>query len=341
MGGNALKHTITERKTTEQFYQIANKILPILRKELNTTIDFVEFYKNKETHGDIDLLVKMTNKHINIDLKEVIIKLFNPNEIITNDGTVSFDYDKFQIDICYIKEDVYDNTKFWMNFDPTSNLIGKISHKFGLKYGMDCLFYPYRGRNGRVMHNIFLTKDNRRILEFLGFDYDKKAKGFDTLEEIYDWTINSKYFNPEFFQLDNLTQKDRKRNKKRPTFTKFIEYVKDFKYESEGYNFEKNKTKYLDFIDECFPEVNFLKQINECEEIDNFNNVISDKFNGNIIMNKYPNLKGKELGDAIYNLKKQFKNDDDYKQYIYDTDVEKIFKLFNNVNSKSFLSINQ
>jgi hypothetical protein len=153
--------------------------------------------------------------------------------------------------------------------------------------------------------DILITKDFRKMMEFLGLDPEKKYKGFDTLEEIYDWIISSKYYNTELFLLDNLTQTDRKRNKKRLTFNKFLEYVKDLPFESEGYHFEKNKTKYLDLIDESFPEVHFLEQINEFKKLDEEIQKLKEKFNGKLVM-EWTGLKDKELGDVIIKFKSDY-----------------------------------
>ena len=132
----------------------------------------------------------------------------------------------------------------------------------------------------------------------MGLDPEQKYNGFDTLEQIFDWIISSKYFNPELFQFENLNQTDRKRNRKRPTFNKFLEYIKDVKFESEGYSFEKNKEIYREFIDKSFPEAKLLATIAEIEEQDKNNQTIIAKFNGSLVM-EWTGLKDKELGTCL------------------------------------------
>lgn len=315
MGGKALKTTFTERKTTEQFYDIQTRLLPKLKEIFGTDIYVLKFYHSKPDHGDMDILLKVDNQFYNkgINIRKEVEKHLKPNEAITNDSTTSFDFEQFQIDLMPVTESVWESTKFWMDYDPSSNLLGKLFHKFGLKYGPDSLHYPFR-LEGRVVHDIVITKDFRKMMEFMGLDPERKYKGFDTLEEIYDWIISSKYYNTELFLLDNLTQDDRKRNKKRPTFNKFLEYVKDIPYTSEGYHFERNKTKYLGLIDSSFPEVHFLEQIEKFKEKDKEVQAVKLKFNGELVM-EWTDLKGKELGDVIMNFKKihdfeWFKNTD-------------------------------
>ncbi len=57
-GGKALKETKTERKTTEQFYDIQSRLLPKLGF-LGTELYILKFYHTKPDHGDLDVLVKI------------------------------------------------------------------------------------------------------------------------------------------------------------------------------------------------------------------------------------------------------------------------------------------
>lgn len=330
MGGKCLKETFTERKTTEQFRDIESRLIPILEEIFDTELYVLQFYRSKPDHGDMDVLLKVDNKFYNkkIVISDEIEKYLHPNQIVVNDGTTTFDFDEFQIDLIPVAESVWDSTKFWMDFDPVSNLVGKLCHKFGLKYSPSGTFYPFRGCSGRVIKDIIITKDFRKMMEFLGLDPERKYQGFDTLEEIYDWVISSKYFNPELFLLENLVQDDRKRNKKRPTFSKFLDYIKDMTYVSEGFNFEKNKTKYLDLIDQSFPEVHFLDQITELKKKDEENQKVKEKFNGRFVM-EWTGLKNKELGNTMIEFKK-VKDDSWFKESSADEIKEFFISWYNN-----------
>jgi len=54
--------------------------------------------------------------------------------------------------------------------------------------------------------------------------------------------------------------------------------------------------------------------------------MISEKFNGNIIMSWFPNLKGKELGKMINIFK--LKLNDNYDNFILNNDINTIFNYF-------------
>jgi len=61
MGGNALKKygIITERKNTEEYNQIGHTLQQHIHADLGLTTSVVKSYRNKMSHGDLDLLIKI------------------------------------------------------------------------------------------------------------------------------------------------------------------------------------------------------------------------------------------------------------------------------------------
>ena len=301
MGGKVMKKygVETERKSTQEHKRIEKELIPIISNMFNTEVKIVEFYRNKETHGDCDLLIL---NHGN--LGNISKKLEEKFGIVHANGNVySFVYDKYQIDIIPQPTKNWETAKVFFDWDPSGNLMGKIAHKFGLKYGLQGLVYPFRTFSGRLSRDIVISKDNRKIFKFFDLDYDKYLKGFDNLEEIFEFIIDSKYFNPNNFLMENLNSIDRKRNKKRSTYKGFLDYInlKNFDKDS-SFKFNKDKSSYHRMINEYFPESNFLEMLDELKKEDDRNKRISEKFNGNIVM-EITGLKGKELGNFIHKFK--------------------------------------
>lgn len=343
MGGRALrKYGIeTDRKSTKDFFELASKISVRLSYGLGITnevpIEFkyspniqsmpVRCYRTKQDHGDLDVLIKIDNnfKNKKIDLKEYINKHFKPRVIHNNGGVMSFDYDNFQIDFIPIRESNWEIAQVYFSYDPLGNAMGKTFHKLNLSYGWDGLKYKYRNFNGRNSHDIVVSKDPRKIFEFGGYDYDRYLEGFDTMEEIFDFIISGKYFNVDIFKMENLSAIDKKRNRKRKSYHKFLEYVEIFEVESQ-YQFPENKHLYLPIIDEYFPEANLLKKIEELDKKDEINRQVSEKFNGRLIMKWIPGLKGKELGNAINGFKEKL--GENYKQIILESTIDEIKNQF-------------
>ena len=308
MGGNALNRfgITTERKNTEDFNRIANEIQSQLACDFNgINTEVIKCYRNKPTHGDLDLLLKIDNNFRNLNVGVYIDDTFQPKGIYHNSNAYSFDYENFQIDFILIKDCDWESALTYYSYDPVGNAMGKTFHKFNLSYGWDGLKYRYRNFNGRNSHNIVISKNPKKIFEFGGYDYDKFLSGFDTIEEIFEFVVNSKYFNFDIFKFENLKHIDRKRNRKRKSYNHFINYV-DSLESVNSYVFNKNKVEYLKLINESFPEANIYEKI-AALEVENEKNIrLNEKLNGRIIMKLIPNLTGKSLGLFIDGFKKSF-----------------------------------
>jgi hypothetical protein len=303
MGGKALNKygVFTERKSTDEFLRISQDLQFRIGIELNLTSETVTCYRTKADHGDLDLLLDMSN-HTGINWKEYIQKAFNPQAINANGGVYSFDYQGFQVDFIPITEGKWETAKIYFSYDPLGNIMGKTYHKFGLSYGWEGLFYKYRNAHGTNSENILLTNDARRIFEFGGYDYDRYLNGFDTLEEIFRFCIDGKYFDSEMFQMENLKSIDKKRNRKRGSYHLFLNYIKDNDI-NVHYPFFKDKFTYVFSINNYFPEAKLIDKINELKAKDERAKAITDKFNGEIVMEWFPELQGKELGQVIGKFK--------------------------------------
>lgn len=314
MGGKALKNTYTERKNTDEFLRIGGEIKNKLLVDLKLDATILKCYHNKETHGDLDVLIKIPFD-FNINFKKYIEESFKPNEIISNGGVYSFDNQNFQIDFIPIKEEKWEIAQCYGFYDPLGNIMGKTFHKFGLSYGWDGLFYKFRNFNGINSQNILISNDAEKIFAFGDYDYNRYLQGFETLEDILKFAINCKYFDTEIFQMDNLKSIDKKRNRKRGSYHIFLKYLKDNEINIK-YPFEKDKELYLLMINEAFPEVDLLGQLYDLKMKDNENKILSQKFNGDIVMSWLPKLQGKELGQAIKKFKESFDDDGDYREFV-------------------------
>jgi hypothetical protein len=327
MGGKALKYAYTERKNTTEFLRIGNEIKNKILIDLKLESTVLKCYQNKETHGDLDLLIKIPFNN-NINIRKYIIDSFKPNQIISNGGVYSFDNQSFQIDFIPIMEDKWDIAQTYGFFDPLGNIMGKTFHKFGLCYGWDGLHYKFRNFNGRLSQNVLLSTDPRKIFEFGGYDYDRYLEGFETLEDIIRFTINSKYFDAEMFQMKNLKHIDKKRNRKRGSYHVFLKYLEDHGIHHK-YEFDSNKENYLPTINEKFPEAKLLEKLNTLKARDRQNKILSQKFNGDIVMSWLPNLMGKELGHAMTKFRESL--GEDYEDFILSNDYGVIREHFMNV----------
>ena len=332
MGGKALNRfgVQTERKNTEEFLKIGREIQEKISITIGIETAIVKCYHTKADHGDLDLLIRVAID-ANINWNDYIQNTFKPQAINANGGVYSFDYKNFQIDFIPIPESKWESALVYFSYDPLGNIMGKTFHKFGLSYGWEGLIYKFRNFNGSNSQDILLTNDIKKIFDFGGYDYDRYLNGFETLEDIFKFCINSKYFDSEMFKMENLKSIDRKRNRKRGSYHLFLNYLKDNGIYTK-YDFNPNKETYLPKINQYFPEAKFSEQLYELQKIDSKNKIISQKFNGDLVMSWLPNLKGKELGNAI----SKFKNalDFRYEDFILHSSYDEIHNYFMKIFNK-------
>jgi len=329
MGGKAmaLLNIETERKSTFDHERIQSILIPIIKEMFNTEVKGVKYFHTKESHGDLDLLI-LNNGNLG-NIAEKLRKRFGP--VYNNGNVFSFEFEKYQIDIIPQPTRNWDICSDFFDYDPTGNLMGKIAHKFGLKYGFQGLVYPFRNFSGRLSTDIIISKDSRKIFEFLGYDYDRYLKGFDTVDEIFEWIVTGKYFCVENFKMDNLNHIDRKRNKKRVTYQGFLEYIEKNNIKS-NHTFEKDKEKYINEVDKFFPESKFKEQLEELRRKDLRNKLASERFNGNMIIDE-TGITGKELGGIIGGFKSYIEKtfDKSFNDFIVDDclNSDDVMKHFN------------
>jgi len=223
MGGNLLNTNVRIDKNT--YKRIEKKVIKKLKKA-GINYKLIPYYKEKESFGDLDILIEedVNQKLINL--------LFKKNIFIKTNGSVisiCIPIDKnnntFQIDFIKAATSNFKIAAFYFSYNDLNNLVGKIAKQFNLKFGFDGLFYQYKKEDRK--YNIFITKNPSRIYEILGFDYNKYLFGFSNLNDIYEYIINSKYFRKKIFLFENLNHKSKIREKKRNTYNGFLDYIKN------------------------------------------------------------------------------------------------------------------
>lgn len=244
MGGNATKHLGTERINKKEYISAYNKIADLLFYHSDESARFcdIPYYFSKEDFGDMDLISTVPR-----DVFDKLLKSCDKFEIV---GRVNYSYallDKetgksFQLDYVYIAPETFDVAKNYFSFNDLGNFIGRISSAHNFKVGFDGLFKyvkpNYRDEKGfnKSFEDIKRTSDRMEIplsqnwaemLDFLGFDTERYRKGFETKKEIFDFVINSKYFNPDYFLFQNRTGTGVRRDKKRSTYSEFLSYLEE------------------------------------------------------------------------------------------------------------------
>ena len=220
MGGKALGFE-TVRLQKCEFTKIQNEVVSILSQKFDVVLPTL-YDSLKESFGDLDLIVP---RPVPIDIVEWLTNAFDSKKVVYNGESlqnamsVSFEYQKFQIDLIFVHPDNLKIAHFYYYGGDMNNYVGRVAAQFCMKFGFNGLYYEMPG------HDFLISKDPKKIYEFLGFDYSKYEAGFETLNEIFEYVTSSKYFNSEIYQIENLNHINRTRNLKRPNYLKFLDYL--------------------------------------------------------------------------------------------------------------------
>lgn len=308
MGSRALlKFGIQTQRIPKEKYEILSKhIVEKLKTKFPDAVDILA-YKNKKDFGDMDVLVLKGKDSDNVP--EMLKELFDYSQIYVNTPVYSFEYNQFQIDAILTPNLNWQTSFTYYSYNDLGNFMGRIAHKFGAKYGHDGLTYKVRSiDNDKVLGEVILSKNPPEIFKFLGFDYKKWESGFDELEDIFHYVINSSYFNPSIFDYEALNHQNRTRNKKRDSYRKFLEFIASENLRPEDFFQYREKISYIQWIDDQFPDAHLLENIAKMKDRENELLFVRSKFNGDIIM-RIKNIEGRELGGFIQKFKNSISED--------------------------------
>ena len=322
MGGNALS-VPSRRIERSEYILLESKVLSKVREKY-IDVRTIKFFESKPDFGDMDILIAKQGE-TNELIVQYIKEAFDTKEVVCNTDVISFELEGFQIDFIFMDPSNMEAAEFYFSYNDLNNLIGRTANQFGLKFGHNGLTYIDRGTSGNILNKLTLTKEPRRIYEFLGYDYDRYLQGFDTIEEVFEFVKSGKYFSTPMFAYENLNHQNRTRNKKRKVYEYFLEYISDLHQE---YPF-KPEREYLDYIDEVFPEVSLKAQLIELEVANQKRIELKEKFSGKVVLEVLPNIKPEKLGKFIQAFKSSIPNFDLFIEYSSEDVIKAAIESFN------------
>lgn len=333
MGGQALN--IDTRRFNIKEYQTISSEISIKLKCGDVKHFITTSYSNKKDFGDLDVLISEKSFVDSDEMYDFIVNNFDIKEISRNKAVISFEFREFQIDFILIPEKDWVTSKVYYSYNDLGNLMGRIANNMGFRYGHFGLEYRYNSSHGGKPLKISVSRDPKKIFGFLGFDFNQYIKGFDRLEDIFNYVIFSRYFTTMIFQYSMLNHQNKTRNKKRANYKKFLDYISDDNI-TRPINSEFPN---LDFIGEAekYFNVNIKSNVKEFEL-----NILEKKRNdftiqrlNQEIIKEHFDIKGKELGNAIKVFKKQVEKEFDMKweQFVNSNDEDVVMKFFCKYNN--------
>lgn len=303
MGGNLFK---LGRLPKAQYQVLETEIKQYLQEKLPNQHHIPRYYADKADFGDIDVIVSGGHKKANWQtIKDNILTDLNIQEYTSRGAIFSTVYKDFQVDYFCVSPRYLESTYHYLSFNDIGNLIGKIFKRFNLKYGEKGLEYVFRRADNHYKKEIPISRDFEKIYGFLGLDYEQWQKGFKSRTAMFEWIIASPYFSVVPYQ--KMSANTAKKARSRITMQRFLEYIETNNI-TKTYDFLEHKDDYLPLINTEFPKANLLEKLAKEQGQEKYVAALKTKYNGKIIMELLPNLKGKDLGKFISRFQAQFKD---------------------------------
>ena len=328
MGGNALKNTETKRLGRDEYFKVSYEVATMLCERYpQSRVEAIQAYEEKETFGDLDIILETGTGDDFSRVREDLKEMFKPNEMVPNGKVISFDYKQFQVDVILTPKSEFEFARHYYAYNDLGNLMGRVAHKFGLKYGHNGLWFMYRDGD-YLVDEICVSMDVEEVFKFLDFNYTDWTMGFETLEDVFNYVHRSKYFNPTIYSFENMNHRSRVRDQKRKTYNSFLDWIdghvkSDWK-DKEFYQFKKNKSDYIRMICDYFPgfEQKYLeayyKMLDDRE--------LKTKFNGTMVSEQTGYVE-RELGEFMKYMKSMFKDNNEFRRFVRYSSPDAIFEF--------------
>lgn len=325
MGGSAISNA--QRMDTERYKYVCLEVSKAL-SSVSCIYNIVKAYKEKDSFGDIDIVImnfgNIRERVHNMILSNVSLSLDKnkPVEFVKNGPVTSYGILGHQVDLIFEDYLHYDFSCNYYSYNDICNLIGRITHKMGFKFGHDGLWYILRDKD-RVIKEILITTNFKLALEVFSFDYERFSQGFNNLQEIFEYISSNSFFNPDIYILQNRNHTARVRDRKRKTYMSFLEYCSNTNFE-HIYYFDDDKTKYFELMLNYFPQ--FKKEYDKAIANDEIRKLAKTKLTTQLII-EHTGLSGKQLGQYISATVDVYKNTQDWYDLIMKTSIKDILKM--------------
>lgn len=330
MGGNALAPYGARRFDRAEYLVLAKEVKDLLRP-IVTDGCVVEIlsYGSKASFGDLDLVIQKLSP----EQKAKVLELFPDGHVdnMPNNVTapltwvLSVIYKGLQVDLIQPEPDDVRTSLVYYSYNDLGNLMGVIFKQFGLKYGHKGLYLNLT--EGTTKYGeILISKDPNKIFDFIGLNYLRFKIGFETLEEVFDFVINSPWFSPDLYQFENVNATSRIRDKKRSSYRAFLLYLS---HRKDTNKFLKNKAWYLEKILSFFPgaRVRYDVAVEAFEKTKKAKLVL----NGNLV-SEWTGLKEKDIGFLMMKLRSER---GPFVEWVLDKTEDELKEIVNVANSST------
>ncbi|MFN0201328.1 MAG: hypothetical protein ACKVTZ_07395 [Bacteroidia bacterium] len=319
MGGNAIK--MSRRYAAAEYY-VAQKEIENILKQANVCYYFVRPYSQKDSFGDMDILIQ---KEEDAHYRNKIVQLFSYQEIHKSGDVWSINYEKLQVDFIFVNKREWELSKYFFDFNDLGALVGKIARFHKLKFGFQGLEFELYYREKKA--EFLISLEPEKIFDFLGFDVARYQQGFETLEEVFQYVVDSRYYNHATFEKVLEKEGQRTTDTQRPSYQRFLKYIENHRVELQRPDVED----VLQRVDAYF-DTNLQTQIAEKKAEIDLDILVHEKFNGHHVI-AHLGLEGKELGATMQKFHASFADKQAKQAFILNNSLEEILTYLKKIRA--------
>lgn len=335
MGGNALSRPGL-RLNRDDYFKVVESTLKILQALYPTgkVID-IKAYSEKPDFGDLDVLL-YTEKYDPLVASNALgAKEYAPNGPVTSLGIslehLGFNSDElFQVDLIFQDLPGFDFASNYFSNNDSGNLFGRIAKSMFTVLRHDGLFFYHREGDYKF-REILLTQDYEEALKYIGYNPSKFKQGFNTLEDIFKFTVSSEFFNKSIYALENRNYKAKVRDRKRKTYMEFLKWCENATGLPE-YAFPENKEVWIPRMIEYFPKFSqdYMQSIYDLNESRKVREIFSGAW-----VSEVSGFEGKRLGALMQRIKSQFPTNEAFKNFLLTSSKEELVQKV--ISEKAFI----
>lgn len=330
MGGRAFPKLNCKRLNKEEFDIFSQKIVSQLYS-IGGFFWIIKSYHQKDSFGDLDIVYTTQEDH-KIPVERFIFELDCSYSFINGDITslaIPHEESFFQVDLIFIPKKYIQNAYCYFAYNDLGNLVGRIFHRAGFKLGQKGLQYIIRDEecDNRVIKEVDIDGTWSEYLSFAGYDSSRWLKGFDTLEDVFEYAVSTPLASKTIFRLEETNHAARVRDRKRKTYQQFLQWIYGTENnvpDEERIPKKQLRKEFLEKAFETFPhfKIDYDRYMFESNQ----NKQVKNKFNGHIV-SEVTGLTGKDLGSFIQDFIHSYIENElrtDKTTWVLDLSVEQI-----------------
>jgi hypothetical protein len=233
----------------DTFLKNLKEITDILETN-NILYDVLFDYRNKQEFKNIKILVN------DIVDDRTLCSLFGSIEK-TKDKFLELNYNDISLIIVKADSNFWVNSFYYYSGEIISDALNKIANRMGMSYTDKGLYYIDTKTPILVTNKVF------EIFNFFELKTNLLLEGFNNKRDIYEFIINSTYFNSSIFEISDIKENNFFYDEKIEYYKEFLDVIEPFNKSLEYQYTYENKENYIDLIDLYFPESNLLKKYSE------------------------------------------------------------------------------